>query len=72
MSAGVLEAPTRGLRIEWDTDDIISVRNAETAFADAKARNDLIVATHGGQATVVRDFDQTAEHIVAAPQLVGG
>jgi hypothetical protein len=72
MSTGVLEAPTKGLRIEWDTDDLVSVQLAETAFAEAKARKDLLVATRGDEAVVIKDFDQTAERIVAAPQLVGG
>lgn len=72
MSTGVLEAPTHGLRVEWDTEDLISVQNAETAFAEAKTRKDLIVATRGSESTVIKDFDKTAERIVAAPQLVGG
>lgn len=69
---GVFEAPRVGLKLRWDTTDEESVAKVAVAFADAKARGDVLFRTNGADTEQVRVFDMTAEHIVAMPQLQGG
>lgn len=76
MTTGTLIIPdkTGDTRIDWDSADPTSVAVAKAAFDKAKESRALAYkATPGGaRGEVIREFDPAAEHIILAPQLVGG
>lgn len=61
-------------RIEWDPDNPAEVAIARKAFKAAKDKKMLIYKTRedGSRAEQLREFDPTAERIIATPQTVGG
>jgi len=65
---------TGDIRTEWDPRKPEEVELARKAFKDAKDKKMLIYRTRadGSKAEQMREFDPTAERIIATPQTVGG
>lgn len=65
---------TGDTRIEWDPSRPDEVEMARKAFKVAKDKKYLTYRVrHDGTAgELIREFDPTAERIIAAPQTVGG
>lgn len=65
---------TGDTRIEWDPNNPDEVAMARKAFKTAKDKKMLIYKTRadGSRAEQLREFDPTAERIIATPQTVGG
>lgn len=61
-------------RIEWDPNDTVSTEIARKAFKDLKKKGHLIykLGRSGREGELLREFDPSAERIVASPQTVGG
>ena len=65
---------TGDTRIEWDPSNKDEVKIARKAFDEAKAKKMLLYKTdaHGNAGERIREFDPSAERIIATRQLVGG
>ena len=65
---------TGDIRTEWDPSKPEEVEMARKAFKAAKDKKMLIYRTRadGSRAEQMREFDPTAERIIATPQTVGG
>jgi len=65
---------TGDIRTEWDPSKPDEVEMARKAFKAAKDKKMLIYRTRadGSKAEQMREFDPTAERIIATPQTVGG
>ncbi len=69
------------VQVEWDPDKVAlgdpeavaAVEEAERILAEARAEGATAFAMRGaGPATVMDEFDRTAEKIVVVPRIVGG
>jgi len=65
---------TGDTRVEWDQDNPAEVKMAKAAFKTAQDKKMLIYKLNrdGSRGELLRNFDPTAERIIAAPQTVGG
>ena len=65
---------TGDTRIEWDPSNKTEVKIARAAFDEAKKKKMLTykVDSRGNRGELIREFDPTAERIIATPQTVGG
>jgi len=65
---------TGDTRTEWDKNRPDEVELARKAFQAAKEKKMLIYRTRadGSKAELMREFDPSAERIIATPQTVGG
>lgn len=65
---------TGDVRHEWDPSDPVAVEMARAAFQAAKGKKMLIYKTRrdGSRGELLREFDPSAERIIATPQTVGG
>lgn len=59
--------------LEYTVDDEVALAHAKAAFEEAIAgRIGYAIDDDTGETTWLRDFDETAEHIVLVDALVGG
>lgn len=65
---------TGDTRIEWDPTVKVEVDMARKAFNAVKKKQYLIykLDADGSQGELMREFDPSAERIIAVPQTVGG
>lgn len=65
---------TGDTRIEWDPNNPAEIEMAKAAFKAAQDKKYLIykLGADGQKGELLRNFDPTAERIIAAPQTVGG
>lgn len=69
-----IQNETGDTRIEWDKDNEAETEIARKAFQALKDKRYLTYKTRadGSRGELLREWDPTAERIVASPQLVGG
>ena len=62
------------VKVEWDTERVEAVQEAERIFRENAARgySAFKVEDGVGQATRIEDFDPAAREIIQIPRIVGG